>query len=94
MWWRACSTASGGESKDFVPPGAPPSRRVPAGTRGGDGRIRLRVDSCGSDYAETTVQVGGELSDGRVAVPKDELDPGFDRKREHDTEDQWDTRDE
>lgn len=28
-----------------------------------DGRVRLRVDECGADFAETTVVVGGEISD-------------------------------
>ncbi|WP_342619642.1 pyruvate kinase [Rhodoferax sp. GW822-FHT02A01] len=28
-----------------------------------DGRLRLRVDRCGSDFAETTVMVGGQISD-------------------------------
>ena len=28
-----------------------------------DGRLRLRVDKCGVDFAETTVVIGGELSD-------------------------------
>jgi pyruvate kinase len=28
-----------------------------------DGRLRLRVDACGADFAETTVVIGGELSD-------------------------------
>ena len=35
-----------------------------------DGRIRLRVDTCGKDFAETTVVVGGRLSDRKgVNVP-------------------------
>ena len=35
-----------------------------------DGKLRLRVDACGPDYAETTVQVGGWLSDRKgVNVP-------------------------
>ena len=35
-----------------------------------DGKIRLRVDSCGSDFAETTVIDGGMLSDRKgVNVP-------------------------
>ena len=35
-----------------------------------DGKLRLRVDACGPDHAETTVQVGGWLSDRKgVNVP-------------------------
>ena len=35
-----------------------------------DGKLRLRVDACGPDYAETTVLVGGPLSDRKgVNVP-------------------------
>ena len=35
-----------------------------------DGKLRLRVDACGPDYAETTVLVGGMLSDRKgVNVP-------------------------
>jgi pyruvate kinase len=35
-----------------------------------DGNVRLRVDSCGADFAETTVVFGGELSDRKgVNVP-------------------------
>ena len=35
-----------------------------------DGKIRLRVDRCGADYAETTVVVGGKLSNHKgVNVP-------------------------
>ena len=35
-----------------------------------DGKLRLRVDSCGPDYAHTTVLVGGTLSDRKgVNVP-------------------------
>ncbi|AEG71208.1 pyruvate kinase (plasmid) [Ralstonia solanacearum Po82] len=35
-----------------------------------DGRVRLRVDRCGSDFAETTVLDGGVLSDRKgVNVP-------------------------
>lgn len=36
-----------------------------------DGKIRLRVERCGSDFAETTVMVGGRLSDRKgVNVPQ------------------------
>ena len=36
-----------------------------------DGRIRLTVDSCGSDFANTTVKVGGPLSQNKgVNVPQ------------------------
>ena len=35
-----------------------------------DGKLRLRVDACGADFAETTVLVGGTLSDRKgVNVP-------------------------
>jgi len=35
-----------------------------------DGNVRLKVDSCGEDFAETTVIAGGELSDRKgVNVP-------------------------
>ncbi len=35
-----------------------------------DGKLRLRVDSCGEDFAETTVVTGGRLSDRKgVNVP-------------------------
>ncbi|MFT2242687.1 pyruvate kinase, partial [Klebsiella pneumoniae] len=35
-----------------------------------DGKLRLRVDSFGPDFAETTVMVGGPLSDRKgVNVP-------------------------
>jgi pyruvate kinase len=35
-----------------------------------DGNVRLRVESCGADFAETTVVFGGELSDRKgVNVP-------------------------
>jgi len=35
-----------------------------------DGKLRLRVDACGADFAETTVMVGGALSDRKgVNVP-------------------------
>src|SRR5207253_2408473 len=35
-----------------------------------DGRVRLRVESCGADFAETRVVVGGALSDRKgVNVP-------------------------
>jgi pyruvate kinase len=35
-----------------------------------DGNVRLRVESCGEDFAETTVVTGGELSDRKgVNVP-------------------------
>ena len=35
-----------------------------------DGRIRLRVEACGSDFAETVVVTGGELSNNKgVNVP-------------------------
>lgn len=35
-----------------------------------DGKLRLRVDSCGTDFAETTIVIGGELSDRKgVNVP-------------------------
>ncbi len=35
-----------------------------------DGKIRLRVDACGADFADTTVVVGGPLSDRKgVNVP-------------------------
>src|SRR5262247_3916706 len=35
-----------------------------------DGKIRLEVKRCGEDFAETTVQVGGEISDRKgVNVP-------------------------
>ena len=35
-----------------------------------DGKIRLRVDACGPDFAETTVMIGGPLSDRKgVNVP-------------------------
>ncbi len=35
-----------------------------------DGRLRLRVEACGADYADTTVIVGGTLSDRKgVNVP-------------------------
>lgn len=35
-----------------------------------DGKLRLRVDACGADYADTTVLVGGVLSDRKgVNVP-------------------------
>ena len=37
-----------------------------------DGKLRLRVDACGPDYADTTVLVGGMLSDRKgVNVPGD-----------------------
>jgi pyruvate kinase len=40
-----------------------------------DGRLRLRVDRCGADFAETTVVVGGELSDHKgLNVPSAVLD--------------------
>jgi pyruvate kinase len=40
-----------------------------------DGRLRLRVDRCGADFAETTVVVGGELSDHTgLNVPSAVLD--------------------
>src|SRR6266852_2560730 len=35
-----------------------------------DGKVRLRVESCGGDFAETSVVVGGKLSDRKgVNVP-------------------------
>ncbi|MFO1036056.1 MAG: pyruvate kinase [Geminicoccaceae bacterium] len=35
-----------------------------------DGRIRLRIERCGADFAETTVVIGGELTDRKgVNVP-------------------------
>jgi pyruvate kinase len=35
-----------------------------------DGKLRLHVDACGSDFAETTVVVGGQISDRKgVNVP-------------------------
>jgi len=35
-----------------------------------DGKLRLRVDACGADFAETTVAVGGQISDRKgVNVP-------------------------
>jgi pyruvate kinase len=40
-----------------------------------DGAIRLRVEECGSDYAETHVEVGGALSDNKgVNLPNAVLD--------------------
>ena len=40
-----------------------------------DGRVRLRVDECGADFAETVVVVGGELSDHKgLNVPSAVLD--------------------
>jgi len=40
-----------------------------------DGRVRLRVDRCGADFAETTVMVGGEISDHKgLNVPSAVLD--------------------
>lgn len=40
-----------------------------------DGRVRLRVDECGADFAETTVVVGGEISDHKgLNVPSAVLD--------------------
>jgi pyruvate kinase len=40
-----------------------------------DGRLRLRVNECGADFAETVVVVGGELSDHKgLNVPSAVLD--------------------
>ena len=40
-----------------------------------DGRIRLRVDQCGPDFADTKVMIGGTLSDNKgVNVPSAILD--------------------
>lgn len=40
-----------------------------------DGRVRLRVTECGSDFAETLVVIGGEISDHKgVNVPTAVLD--------------------
>jgi pyruvate kinase len=54
-----------------------------------DGRIRLQVQSCGPDYAETVVQIGGKLSNRKGVnvpdvtlnisslTPKDRIDLAF-----------------
>jgi pyruvate kinase len=53
-----------------------------------DGKIRLRVDDCGPDFADCTVLVGGTISNrkgvnvpdvaaGRGAVAKDRADLEF-----------------
>ncbi len=35
-----------------------------------DGRLRLRVVDCGSDYADTVVEVGGDISNNKgVNIP-------------------------
>jgi pyruvate kinase len=53
---------------------APPRDFRRAGTRGqllvNDGKIRLRVDACGKDFADCTVTVGGTISNRKgVNVP-------------------------
>ena len=45
-----------------------------------DGKLRLAVESCGPDHANTRVLVGGRLSDRKGVNVPDAVDPAADRR--------------